>query len=64
HAKTYQARDLVLSEWEQNIHRFPSAAKAGIHFADWLGERNYKFEPRTVTGWILKRAKEKGVKFR
>ncbi len=64
HRDRDDARQAVLIAWEQNPTAFPSAEKAGNHFADWLQGQGKSFEPRTVTGWIRSHAKDKGIKFR
>lgn len=64
HAKRNEAMELVLCEWEKNPNDFPSAEKAGIHYADWLVDQGYKYEPRTVVGWIRKHAKKSGIRLR
>lgn len=64
HRDRDDARQAVLIAWEQNPTAFPSAEKAGNHFADWLQRQGKSFEPRTVTGWIRSYAKDKGIKFR
>lgn len=64
HRDRDHARQAVLIAWEQNPAAFPSAEKAGNHFADWLQSQGKSFEPRTVTGWIRSHAKDKGIKFR
>lgn len=73
HKTTNEAKDLVCAEWEKAADAFPSAEKAGIFFADWLEDKNIGYmakgkqifyQPRAVTGWIRRRAKEKGIKFR
>jgi len=64
HRDRDDARQAVLTAWEQNPTAFPSAEKAGNHYADWLQDQGKSFEPRTVTGWIRSHAKDKGIKFR
>jgi hypothetical protein len=64
HAKTREAREKVVCDWEKNPSRFRSAAQAGRHYTEWLAEQDYHFEPRTVRDWILERAKELGIKLR
>lgn len=64
HRDRDDARQAVLTAWEQNPTAFPSAEKAGNHYADWLQSQGKSFEPRTVTGWIRSHAKDKGIKFR
>jgi hypothetical protein len=64
HAKTHDARELAVKDWEKAPYAFPSAEQAGGYYADWLETKGYKFTPRTVTGWIRIHAKEIGVKFR
>jgi hypothetical protein len=53
HAKTREAREKVLRDWQKERHRFRSAAQAGVYYSDRLAEQGYQFEPHTVTGWIL-----------
>ena len=64
HRDRDDARQAVLTAWEQNPTAFPSAEKAGNYYADWLQSQGKSFEPRTVTGWIRSHAKDKGIKFR
>ncbi len=64
HTKTREARQKVENDWESNPSRFRSAAKAGVHYSDWLAKQGYQFEPRTVTGWICAHAKATGKKLR
>lgn len=64
HRKTYEAKEKVITEWKKNPSNFPSAEKAGLHFADWLIPQGFKYEPRTVIGWIRAHAKQVGIKFR
>lgn len=73
HKTTNEAKDLVCAEWEKATDAFPSAEKAGNFFADWLENKKIGYmakgkqvfyQPRAVTGWIRRRAKEKGIKFR
>jgi hypothetical protein len=66
HAKTNRAKEVVCTEWEKSPSQFPSAEKAGIHFAEWLASQKIvdSIEPRTVTGWIRAHAKQREIKFR
>ena len=70
HRKTYEARDLVLLDWEKNKSDFNSAEKAGLHYANWISAKNKDdkdkkaYEPRTVTTWIRTYAKQKGIRLR
>jgi hypothetical protein len=66
HAKTNNAKEIVIREWEKTRNQFPSAEKAGQHYADWLVSEGHirSIEPRTVTGWIRNHAKKVGVRFR
>lgn len=64
HRKTNEAKHKVIEEWANDKSRFPSAEKAGLYLADWLEKQGLKYEPRTVTQWIRKHAKETGVKLR
>jgi len=73
HAKRNDARRMVAADWEKNINSYPSAEQAGNFYADWLEERGVGYiekgqlkyyQPRAVTEWIRKHAKEKGIKFR
>lgn len=64
HAPRNAVRSMVLSDWEKNISAYPSAEKAGRHYADWLQAQGHSYEPRTVRDWIRERAKEKGITFR
>jgi len=64
HARRNKAVNLVTTDWIKRKTDFRSAEKAGQHYAEWLIEKGYEFEPRTITGWILKYAKENGIVFR
>jgi len=64
HKKTYDAKAIVIKEWEKDPTRFPSAEKAGKYFSDWLPSQGFSFEPRTVTAWIRTHAQEIGVRLR
>lgn len=64
HRKRNEAVEAVKKEWEKDPSKFLSAEKAGLYFSDWLSNRGFEYEPRTVTGWIRAHAKEKGVRFR
>ena len=66
HAITNHAKEVATAEWEKSPSRFPSAEKAGIHFAERLESQGIvkSIEPRTVTGWIRAHAKQKGIKLR
>ena len=62
HARRNQARSLVTEDWDQKKTTFPSTEKAGIHYADWLREKGFDYEPRTVTNWIRQFAKDNGIR--
>lgn len=64
HEKNYAAKKMVIDEWKKEPSAFPSAAKAGLHFADWLEAKGRKYEPSTVTTWIRDYAKEIGLRLR
>lgn len=64
HQNRNEALALATTEWGKDPNRFSSAEKAGLHFADWLDQRGFSYEPRTVTRWIRDYAKKIGVKFR
>ena len=66
HKDTHHARDLVCTEWAKNTDAFPSAEKAGIHYASWIVEAGHlkSIEPRTVTRWIREHAKLIGRRLR
>lgn len=64
HARRNEARSLVTEDWDQNKNTFPSAEKAGIHYADWLREKGFDYEPRTVTNWIRQYSKDNGIRLR
>jgi hypothetical protein len=64
HRKTYEVKDMVIEEWKKKPSAFPSAEKAGLHFADWLETKGIKYEPRTVTTWIRDYAKKIGLRLR
>lgn len=64
HSKNYAAKNMVIDEWKKKPSTFPSAEKAGLHFADWLEAKGIKYEPRTVTTWIRDYAKQIGLRLR
>ena len=64
HARTRALREEVLREWDVDRARFPSAERAGEHFADWLERRGFRYQQRTVRDWIRAHAKAKGVVLR
>lgn len=64
HSKNYAAKNMVIDEWKKKPSAFPSAEKAGLHFADWLEAKGIKYEPRTVTTWIRDYAKQIGLRLR
>jgi hypothetical protein len=64
HAKRNEAMQLVTDDWSQRKSDFRSAERAGIYYADWLVEKDFEYEPRTITTWIRKYAKENGIKLR
>jgi hypothetical protein len=64
HEKNYAAKSMVIDEWKKEPSAFPSAEKAGLHFADWLEAKGMKYEPRTVTTWIRDYAKQIGLRLR
>lgn len=72
HRRDYEAKDLVLKEWEKETSMFSSGEKAGIYFADWLLRQGvdaeskplYDYQPRQVATWIRLYAKQIGVRFR
>lgn len=72
HRKDYEAKDLVIKEWEKDKSKFSSGEKAGIHFADWLLRQGvdaeskslYDYQPRQVATWLRSYAKQIGVRFR
>jgi hypothetical protein len=64
HSPTRSAMNKAIEEWAKDPARFSSAEKAGLYFADWLAPQGFKYEPRTVTGWIRAHAKRIGIRFR
>jgi len=64
HQKTNEAKDIVISEWKKDPTKFPSAEKAGLHFADYLANLGFDYTPRTVTSWIRAYAKQENIRFR
>jgi hypothetical protein len=64
HLKTNEAKDIVISEWKKQPTKFPSAEKAGLHFADYLATRGFDYTPRTVTSWIRAYAKQENIRLR
>lgn len=64
HTKNHEARQIVTEAWEKKPSAFISAEKAGLYFADWLGHKGFRYEPRTVTNWIRAHAKSKGIRLR
>jgi len=61
HARRNEAFGLVTKDWNGRRTDFRSAEKAGQYYADWLSERGFEFEPRTITSWIRKFAKENNI---
>ena len=64
HSRNRELREEVLREWDADRTRFPSAERAGEHFADWLEVRGFAFQQRTVRDWIRAHAKKQGIVFR
>ncbi|MEA1081979.1 hypothetical protein [Marinobacter qingdaonensis] len=64
HAKRNEAVQLVTQDWSKRKSEFRSAEKAGVYYADWLEARGHEYEPRTITNWIRKYAKDNGIKLR
>ncbi|QSP93801.1 hypothetical protein LPB19_11400 [Marinobacter salinisoli] len=64
HARRNEARSLVTEDWNDKKTTFASTEKAGIHYADWLREKGFEYEPRTVTNWIRQYAKDNGIRLR
>lgn len=64
HKKTNEAKAIAIKEWEKEPTKFPSAAKAGNYFSNWLKAKGFDYEPRTVTDWFLAAAKERNIRFR
>lgn len=64
HASRNKAVKMVTEDWNKRKSEFRSAEKAGNYYADWLGKKGFEYEPRTVTGWIRKYAKDNGIKLR
>lgn len=64
HQKTNEAKARAIQEWVKDPSKFPSAEKAGNHFADWLAEQGFRYEPRTVTAWIRTYARQEGIRIR
>jgi hypothetical protein len=64
HRVTNQAKAIAIEEWNRDRSRFPSAERAGLAISDWLQDKGFEFEPRTVTGWIRAHAKQIGLRLR
>jgi len=65
HRKAREAKKIVTEAWSKNVSEFPSAAKAGKHYAAVLEkEHDMSFSDIKVRDWILEYAKEKNIKFR
>ena len=71
HQKTNEAKTMVVEEFMKDRYKFPSAEKASIHLADWLGNQGIQnsatgqpYEPRTVARWIRDHARTTGFRFR
>ena len=74
HARTHEAKSMVLDDWEKNPDRFSSAARAGSYYVDWLEEKKFykdssrgareTYQPLTIINWIREHAKNKGIKLR
>ena len=61
HASRNKAVSLVTTDWSKRKTDFRSTEKAGQYYADWLSKKGFEFEPRTITGWIRKFAKENNI---
>ena len=64
HAKRNEAVQLVTNDWKERKNEFRSAEKAGKYYADWLESKGFEYEPRTVTNWIRKCAKDNDIRLR
>ncbi|WP_077529391.1 hypothetical protein [Vreelandella utahensis] len=64
HARRNEAVRLVTEDWNQRKSEFRSAEKAGQYYADWLAAKGYEYEPRTVTDWIRKFAKDNNIRLK
>ncbi|MDN7917637.1 hypothetical protein [Burkholderia gladioli] len=62
-----RAESLVLTDWESDKSRFPSAKVAGDHYSAWLKDlpgKHFKAKPSTCATWIRQRASQLGIKWR
>lgn len=62
-----RAESLVLTDWESDTSRFPSAKVAGDHYSAWLKDqpgKHFKAKPSTCATWIRQRANQLGLKWR
>lgn len=64
HAKRNEAKRLVTNDWSQRKSEFRSAERAGNYYAEWLEGKGFEYEPRTITTWIRKYAKDNNIRLR
>lgn len=64
HAPRNEALKMVTDDWSRRKSEFRSAEKAGVYYANWLDSKGFEYEPRTITTWIRKYAKDNGIKLR
>jgi hypothetical protein len=63
HKQGYDAKAMVLAEWESKPKRYGKADPASNVLADWLRQQDpeYDYTPRVIARWIRAHAKEKGI---
>lgn len=63
HKQDYDAKALVLAEWESKSKRYGKADPASNVLAGWLLQQDpeYDYSPRVIARWIRAYAKEKGI---
>jgi hypothetical protein len=63
HQPNYDAKALVLREWESKSKRYGKADPASVKLALWLYDQDpdYSYTPRVIARWIRAYAKEKGI---
>jgi hypothetical protein len=64
HKTNHAAKALVIAEFDKDHSKFPSADKWGTHLADWLIEKGFNLQPRTIATHIRAHAKKTNVRLR
>lgn len=63
HKKDYDAKAMVLAEWETKPKAYGKADPASVLLASWLLQQDPEFDytPRVIARWIRAYAKDKGI---